>query len=175
MKKIAIIIIVGLLPIISQAQSFAKYENMKDVDAMVMTSKMFKMLAKVDLSEDNPEAREYLKLIENLDEIKMFTSSTASVMNEMQKDVESYLNSNSLDQLMRVNEDGKNIRFYSKAGKNDDYVSELFMFMEGKKEGEPISVILSITGEIDLSQLSRLTSDLKIPGAEELKNVENKS
>jgi len=36
-------------------------------------------------------------------------------------------------------------------------------------------VILSITGEIDLSQLSRLTSDLKIPGAEELKNVENKS
>jgi len=175
MKKIAIIIILGLLPIITQAQSFAKYENMKDVDAMVMTSKMFKMLAKVDLSEDNPEAREYLKLIENLDEIKMFTSSTASVMSEMQKDVATYLSSNSLDQLMRVKEDGKNIRFYSKAGKNDNYVSELFMFMEGEKEGEPISVILSITGEIDLSQLSRLTSDLKIPGAEELKNVENKS
>ncbi len=175
MKKIAIVIILGLLPIITQAQAFAKYENMKDVDAMVMTSKMFKMLAKVDLSEDNPEAREYLKLIENLDEIKMFTSSTASVMSEMQKDVATYLSSNSLDQLMRVKEDGKNIRFYSKAGKNDNYVSELFMFMEGEKEGEPISVILSITGEIDLSQLSRLTSDLKIPGAEELKNVENKS
>lgn len=175
MKKIAIVIIIGLLPIITQAQSFAKYENMKDVDAMVMTSKMFKMLAKVDLSEDNPEAREYLKLIENLDEIKMFTSTTASVRNEMQRDVESYLNSNSLEQLMRVNEDGKNIRFYSKGGKSDNYVSELFMFMEGEKEGELISVILSITGEIDLSQLSRLTSDLKIPGAEELKNVENKS
>jgi len=160
---------------ISLAQSFAKYENMKDVDAMVMTSKMFKMLAKVDLSDDNPEAKEYLKLIENLDEIKMFTSTTASVRNEMQKDVESYLNSNNLDQLMRVKEDGKNIRFYSKSGNRDNYVSELFMFMEGEKEGEPISVILSITGEIDLSQLSRLTSDLKIPGAEELKNVENKS
>ena len=175
MKKIAIVIIIGLLPMITQAQSFAKYEDMKDVDAMVMTSKMFKMLAKVDLSEDNPEAREYLKLIENLDEIKMFTSTTASVMSEMQKDVETYLNTNSLDQLMRVKEDGKNIRFYSKGGQNDNYVSELFMFMEGEKEGEPISIILSITGEIDLSQLSRLTSDLKIPGAEELKNVENKS
>ncbi|MBZ9728913.1 DUF4252 domain-containing protein [Salegentibacter sp. JZCK2] len=175
MKKIAIVIIIGLLPVITQAQSFAKYENMKDVDAMVMTSKMFKMLAKVDLSEDNPEAREYLKLIENLDEIKMFTSTTASVRSQMQKDVENYLSSNSLDQLMRVKEDGKNIRFYSKGGKNDNYVNELFMFMEGEKEGEPISVILSITGEIDLSQLSRLTSDLKIPGAEELKNVEKKS
>lgn len=175
MKKIAIVLVIGLLPIITQAQSFAKYENMKDVDAMVMTSKMFKMLAKVDLSEDDPEAKEYLKLIENLEEIKMFTSSTASVRSEMQKDVNSYLSSNSLEQLMRVNEDGKNIRFYSKSGKSDNYVSELFMFMEGEKEGEPISVILSITGQIDLSQLSRLTSDLKIPGAEELKNVENKS
>lgn len=175
MKKIAIVLIIGLLPVITQAQSFAKYENMKDVDAMVMTSKMFKMLAKVDLSDDDPEAKEYLKLIENLEEIKMFTSSTASVRSEMQKDVNSYLSSNSLEQLMRVNEDGKNIRFYSKSGKNDNYVSELFMFMEGEKEGEPISVILSITGQIDLSQLSRLTSDLKIPGAEELKNVENKS
>lgn len=175
MKNIALVIIIGLLPIITQAQSFAKYENMKDVDAMVMTSKMFKMLAKVDLSDDDPEAEEYLKLIENLDEIKMFTSTTASVRSEMQKDVESYLSSNSLEQLMRVKEEGKNIRFYSKSGKSDNYVSELFMFMEGEKEGEPISVILSITGQIDLSQLSRLTSELKIPGAEELKNVENKS
>lgn len=172
MKKIAILII-SILPLLTQAQTFDRYENMKDVDAMVMTSKMFKMLAKVDLSDDDPEAQEYLNLIENLDEIKMFTSSNASVRNEMQKDVTSYLSSNSLEQLMRVKEDGKNIRFYSKSGKNDNYVSELFMFMEGEKDGEPVSVILSITGEIDLSQLSRLTSDLKIPGAGELKKVEN--
>lgn len=148
---------------------------MKDVDAMIMTSKMFKMLAKVDLSAGDKEAQEYLKLIENLDEIRMFTSENSQVRAEMAKDVESYLKNGSLEQLMRVNEDGKNIKFYSKPGKNDDVVSELFMFMEGNKEGEPISVILSITGDIDLSQLSRLTSDLKVPGAEELKNVKNKS
>jgi len=175
MKKITILLLLVLIPLMTQAQAFNKYENMKDVDAMVMTSKMFKMLAKVDLSDDHPETKEYLKLIENLDEIKMFTSSTASVRNQMKKDVESYLSSNSLEQLMRVKEDGKNIRFYSKSGRNENVVSELFMFMEGEKEGEPISIILSITGDIDLSQLSRLTSDLKIPGAEELKNVKNKS
>lgn len=171
MKKLAIILILALFPMISQAQAFSKYENMKDVDAMVMTSKMFKMLAKVDLSDDHPETRQYLKLIENLDEIKMFTSSKTSVRQQMEKDVENYLSSNALNQLMRVKEDGKNIRFYSKSGRNDNVVSELFMFMEGQEKGEPISIILSITGDIDLSQLSRLTSDLKIPGAEELKNV----
>ena len=175
LKKITIVILIAFYPFTSNSQSFAKYENMKEVDAMVMTSKMFKMLAKVDFSDGDEEAQQYMKLIENLDEIRMFTSANTNVRSEMAKDVTSYLQAGSLEQLMRVNEDGKNIKFYSKPGKNDSVVSELFMYMEGNKDGEPISVILSITGDIDLSQLSRLTSDLKVPGAEELKNIENKS
>ncbi|WP_372917105.1 DUF4252 domain-containing protein [Salegentibacter sp.] len=175
MKKIAILFILGLLPIFTNAQAFEKYENMKEVDAMIMTSKMFKMLAKVDFSEGDEEAQQYMRLIENLDEIRMFTSSNSKVRSEMSRDVDSYLNNGSLEQLMRVNEDGKNIKFYSKPGKNENVVSELFMFMEGQEDGEPISVILSITGDIDLSQLSRLTQDLKVPGAEELNNIDKKS
>ncbi|MDR9456120.1 MAG: DUF4252 domain-containing protein [Salegentibacter sp.] len=175
MKKIAILFIIGLLPMITNAQAFEKYENMKEVDAMIMTSKMFKMLAKVDFSEGDEEAQQYIRLIENLDEIKMFTSSNSQVRSEMARDVDTYLKNGSLEQLMRVNEDGKNIKFYSKPGKNENVVSELFMFLEGQEDGEPISVILSITGDIDLSQLSRLTRDLKVPGADELNNLDKKS
>lgn len=174
MKKIAILFIIGLLPMITNAQAFEKYENMKEVDAMIMTSKMFKMLAKVDFSEGDEEAQQYVRLIENLDEIRMFTSSNNQVRSEMARDVDTYLKNGSLEQLMRVNEDGKNIKFYSKPGKNENVVSELFMFLEGQEDGEPISVILSITGDIDLSQLSRLTRDLKVPGAEELNNLDKK-
>lgn len=175
MRRIIIAFVLGLAPLLSIGQSFDKYENMKDVDAMIITSKMFKMLAKVDLSESDPEAQQYLKMIEDLNEIRVFTSKDSNVRKQMAADVKNYLQKGSLEQLMRVSEGDKNIKFYSKPGKNDNYVSELFMFMEGNKDGEPISVILSITGEIDLSQLSRLTADLKVPGAEELKNVENKS
>ncbi|MFZ0489494.1 MAG: DUF4252 domain-containing protein [Salegentibacter sp.] len=175
MRKLIIAFVLGLAPLLSIGQSFDKYENMKDVDAMIITSKMFKMLAKVDLSESDPEARQYLKMIEDLKEIRVFTSKDSNVRKQMATDVKTYLQKGSLEQLMRVSEGDKNIKFYSRPGKNDNYVSELFMFMEGHKDGEPISVILSITGEIDLSQLSRLTADLKVPGAEELKNVENKS
>lgn len=175
MKKISILFIIGLLPLLSHAQAFEKYENMKEVDAMIMTSKMFKMLAKVDFSEEDEEAQQYMRLIENLDEIRMFTSSNNQIRTDMARDVDNYLKNGSLEQLMRVNEDGKNIKFYSKPGKNETVVSELFMFMEGQEDGEPISVILSITGDIDLSQLSRLARDLKVPGAEELKNIDKKS
>lgn len=175
MKKLTILFIIGLLPMITNAQAFEKYENMKEVDAMIMTSKMFKMLAKVDFSEGDEEAQQYIRLIENLDEIRMFTSSNSQIRSEMARDVDTYLKNGSLEQLMRVNEDGKNIKFYSKPGKNENVVSELFMFLEGQEEGEPISVILSITGDIDLSQLSRLTRDLKVPGADELNNLDKKS
>ena len=79
-----------------------------------------------------------------------------------------------MDELMRVSEKGNNIKFYSKPGKNENFVSELFMFMEGEKDGKPISVIMSITGNLDLTKISQLTSDLKVPGSEELKNVKTK-
>ena len=175
MKKIAILFIIGLLPLMTNAQAFEKYENRKEVDEMIMTSKMFKMLAKVDFSEEDEDAQQYIRLIENLDEIRMFTSSNSEIRSEMARDVDTYLKNGSLELLMKINEDGKNIKFYSKPGKNENVVSELFMFLEGQEDGEPISIILSITGDIDLSQLSRLTQDLKVPGAKELNNLDKKS
>lgn len=175
MKKSIILVMVCLLSVMGYSQNFEKYDSMKDVDAVVMTSKMFKLLSKVDLSASDPEAQQYLNMIDNLNEIRIYTSGTSSVRSQMASDVNSYLNKSSLDELMRVNEDGNNIKFYSKPGKNDNFVSELFMFMEGEKDGKPISVIMSITGNLDLTKISQLTSDLKVPGSEELKNVKNKS
>ncbi|MGA8855356.1 MAG: DUF4252 domain-containing protein [Christiangramia sp.] len=175
MNRLVITLLLALAPMLSQSQNFEKYEDMKDVDAMVMTSKMFKMLAKVDLSENDPEAREYMNLIENLDRIQIYKSSNSSIMSQMATDVKAYLKKGSLEELMRVNDDGQNIKFYSLPGKNDNYVKELFMFLEGSEGDKPMTVILSITGEIDLSQLSKLTADLKVPGAEELKKANKKS
>ncbi|HET8854523.1 MAG TPA: DUF4252 domain-containing protein [Salinimicrobium sp.] len=174
MKKSLIIIAVALLmPIVSNAQNFAKYESMKGVDAVVITNKMFKLLTKIDLNADDPETQEYIDLIENLDEIRVFTTNQSSVRNQMAADVAEYLENSSLEELMRVKEDGKMVKFFYKPGKSEDYVSQLFMFMEGEEENEPISVILNITGEINLTQVSKLASDFDIPGGEQLENIEN--
>ncbi len=175
MNRLIITLLLSLVPLFSQSQNFQKYEDMKEVDAMVMTSKMFKMLAKVDLSNNDPEARAYMNLIENLDRIQIFKTSDPKVRDQMASDVKSYLQKNSMDELMRVSEDGKNIKFYSVPGKNDNYVKELFMYLQGETDNKPMTVILSITGDIDLSQLSKLTADLKVPGAEELKKANKKS
>ncbi|MEP6260474.1 MAG: DUF4252 domain-containing protein [Gillisia sp.] len=174
MKKSIILALIGIISFTGYGQNFEKYDSMKDVDAVVMTSKMFKLLSKVDLSSTDPEAQQYLNLIENLKEIRIYTSNLASVRSQMANDVSAYLNKGTMDELMRISEKGNNIKFYSKPGKNENFVSELFMFMEGEKDGKPISVIMSITGNLDLTKISQLTSDLKVPGSEELKNVKTK-
>ncbi len=172
MKKLIIATCAFLLPFLAGAQNFAKYENMKEVDAVVITSKMFKLLTKIDLNADDPETQEYIDLIENLEEIRVFTSKQAGVRRQMAADVNSYLKSGAMEELMRVSSDGKNVKFYYKPGRNDDYVSQLFMFMEGQDEKTPVSVILNITGEINLAQVSKLAQDLQIPGGEELENID---
>ncbi|TYP71715.1 DUF4252 domain-containing protein [Aquimarina intermedia] len=177
MKKLALLIAVVMITSISNAQSnFDKYENMKEVSSMVMTSKMFKLLSKIDFESSDQETQQYINLVENIKNIKVFATENQSIGKKMKADVNAYLKTATLDELMRVNSDGKNIKFYSKPGKDENYVSELFMFLEGGTEKNgPGTVILTITGNIDLRQVSKLADDLNIPGGKELKNVEKKN
>ena len=178
MKKVVIILILAIVPYVSNAQSyFDKYENMNDVTSMVMTSKMFKLLSKIDLESEDAETQQYLNLVENINNIKVFVTENKDVSQKMRGDVDKYLKTASLDELMRVkSDDGENIKFYVKPGKDEDHVNELFMYLEGNdKDQGPETVILTITGNIDLKQVSKLANDLNIPGGKELKKVEKRN
>jgi len=177
MKKFAIIIAIVLVPYLSIAQSnFDKYEDMNDVSSVVVTSQMFKLLSKLDIDSNDPEIKEYVNLVENIKNIKVFATENKEIGQQMKSDVQKYLSNSSLDELMRVKSDGKNVKFYSKPGKNDNYVKELFMFMEGlENDGGPNTVVLTITGDIDLRQVSKIADHLNVPGGEELKKVKKQN
>jgi len=174
MKKTAIIIALALAPIISWSQNvFDSFENKRDVTSVVVTKNMIKLLSKMDLDSSDPEAQAYLNLVNNLENIKVFITENSTVSAEMDTAVKSYLSeSNKLGELMRVKDKGQDIKFYSKEGKSDNFVSELLMHFTGNVDGKQTSVIMSITGNIDLKQISKLTSDLKVPGSEQLKNLD---
>lgn len=172
MKKLTLALLALIVPFLASAQNFDKYESMKEVDAVVVTSKMFKLLTKIDLNADDPETQAYIDLIENLKEMKVLSTTKDEIRKQMASDVASFIKKGGMEELMRVSEDGKTVRFYYKPGKNDDYVSQLFMFMEGEEKNKPMSVILNITGEINLAQVSKLANDFKIPGGKELEKVE---
>lgn len=176
MKKIITMLLLAALPLISWSQNqFDSFENEKDVTSVVFTKNMFKLLSKMDLNSSDPEAQAYLNLVDNLDNIKVFTTNNPEVAKRMDNAVEKYIGATkNLEELMRVRDDGKNIRFYSKEGKNENYVSELLMHLDGMVDGKPTTVVMSITGNIDLKQISKLTTELKVPGSDQLKNVDKK-
>ena len=177
MKKLAILVAIVMAPMVMSAQSvFDSFEDERDVSSVVVTKNMFKLLSKLDLESNDPEAKEYLELVNNLDNIKIYTTENKEVAARMDAAVETYLSKSSgLSELMRVKDDGKNIKFYSKEGKNDNFVSELLMHLTGNIDGDDRTIIMSITGNIDLKKISKLTSDLNMPGSEELKNIDKKN
>ena len=176
MKKLTILIALLITPILVNAQNaFDSFEDEKDVSSVIITKNMFKLLSKMDLNSSDPEAQEYLELVNNLDNIKIYTTDNPSVAKRMDAAVKTYVtNSKGLSELMRVKEDGKNCKFYSKEGKNENFVSELLMHLTGNIDGKERTVIMSITGNIDLKKISKLTNDLNMPGSEELKNIDKK-
>ena len=137
---------------------------------------MFKLIRDIDLESDDPETQQYKDLIDNIDYIRVFMTEDDATRNDMNSTVTNYLKSNKgLEELMRVNDDGKRVRFYSKDGESEGFVSELLMHVTGEMDGKQMSAIMSLTGDLNLNQISKLTKDLKLPGSEELKNIDKKN
>ncbi|MDC8003696.1 DUF4252 domain-containing protein [Aureisphaera galaxeae] len=176
MKKIAILMALLITPMLVTAQSvFDSYEEESEVTSVVVTKNMFKLLSKIEVDSNDPEVQEYMEMVNSLNNIKVFITEDDGIGSRMKADVQKYVSaSKGLEELMRVRDDGKNVKFYSKQGKDENHVSELLMFLEGEMDGKEGTVIMSITGDIDLKQISKLTKDLNVPGSDELENVKNK-
>jgi thermostable 8-oxoguanine DNA glycosylase len=92
----------------------------------------------------------------------------------MKATVNSYLKSNPLEELMRVNGDGKNVKIYVKSGANENIVRELLMFIEGTNMKDASTVVLSLTGNFSLDEISMLTEKMSLPGGDDLKKASKK-
>ncbi len=75
-----------------------------------------------------------------------------------------------LEELMRVNESGKNVRIWVKSGSTDTRVKELLMFIENASKQDE-TVLMSLTGDFELSEVAVLTDKMKIPGGDDLKKA----
>ncbi|WP_460219562.1 DUF4252 domain-containing protein [Psychroserpens sp. MEBiC05023] len=185
MKKLILILAIALTSTVSFGQSiFDKYEDNEEVMSVIVNQRMFKMLATMGVDVDDPEAQEYIDMAKNITGLKVFTTGDASISADMKATVSSYLKTSKLDELMRIKDGDQTVKFYVKEGKDENHVKELLMFVNGLKEltnGQDITingkkrevetVLLSLTGDIDLRQISKLTNQMNMPGGEQLKKA----
>lgn len=169
MKKYILILLVAVTPIAGFSQSlFDKYEDLEDVTSVVVSKKAFELLAKMDIEVDDPEAQDFMDIATSVSSLKVFTTDNESIGADMKASVNKYLRSSSLTELMRVKDKDANVKFYIKEGSDDDHVSELLMFVTGIKEIEANgrkfeTVLLSLTGNIDLNKINSLTNKMNLP------------
>lgn len=176
MKKYILIAVMALLPLAGFSQSvFDKFEDLDDVTTVIVNKSMFNLLSKMDIETNDPEAQEFISIVNSLKSLKVFTTENKKIGDDMKSSVDSYLNSSKMEELMRIKDKDANVKFYIKEGKDADHVSELLMFVTGMKDVEANghkfeTVILSLTGDIDLNNISSLTKKMNLP--EELNEAE---
>lgn len=172
--KINRIILVAVMVMsgwIASAQSqFDKFEDIDGVTSVVVTQKAFSLMSKIGSESDD----EYMELIKNIESLKVFATESAEVAKQMEAAAKSYLKTANLEELMRVKDGDSNVTIYVKEGKSADFVSELFMFVKDSENSSKESVIISLTGNIDLNQVSKLTQKMDLPGGEHLEKAGKK-
>jgi hypothetical protein len=155
------------------AQDFSKYDNVREVNSFMVNKSMFKLMSKLDLDSDDEDMKVYLDLVENLDDIKIYTTESLEYGKQLQSDFNALKSKNNLEELMRVNSDGKNVNFYIKPGESDDFVNQLLMFINSSDASDSQSVLMLINGKIDLKNISKLTSQMNIPGGKSLEKLKD--
>lgn len=184
MNKLNLIVITGLLMFASaglQAQNimeklFDKYHGKDGYTTVNISSEMFKMFADMEVKgEKSNEATEMINAASKLTGIKAITVSRDSANStlsdrratELFNEVKPLIGT-AYAMLMEVNDSNEKVMVYTR--RTGKIVSELLVLVR-----EPHStVFLSITGDVDLEQIGRLTSKMKIHGTENLKKVHNK-
>jgi hypothetical protein len=166
------------IPVFVNAQSpidkvFEKYAGQDGFTTVNISKEMFQMLMQMGQGESkDTNAVELKKMMEQLTGLKVLTFSfdstkivkAVSVYNEFA----GVFPASAYKELMTINEGRQNIKFMTKqdaAGK----IGEMVMLMKDKTE----VAVLSLTGNIDLSTVSKLSKGMNIHGMEGLKKMGN--
>lgn len=158
MKYLYITLFFLSFPLLGNSQSvFETFDNNEKVTTVSVSQSGFKLMAR--FAGDSPEEQEFSDMINNLSQLKMYVTDDADVANQMNQVAKDYVKKKKLVELMRVKEGDSNVIIYIREGENPDLVKEVLMFASEEEQ----SVVVSISGEIDLNQLAMLSEKMNLP------------
>ena len=170
MKKILIILVIAILPILAIAQNtpvdelFDKYSGQEGITSVYITSYMFSLFT--DLETDDPDFDE---LIKNLKGIKILaTDDSYPGKVDFYKEIIGKLPMSEYNELMVIREKDQIVKFL--LNEKDGKIIELLIIAGGADE----NAIISIQGNIDLKNISKLSKSMNISGLEHLEEIDEK-
>lgn len=151
--------VLALVPTLFFGQTaFDKFEGREDITSVSVNKKTFEMLGEIKADgkdkKDN-DISKYLGMADKIDNLKVLTTSSIKASAELKSTFETYKKKENLEQLMKVNDEGKNIQIYVKNGKSSSDVKEFLIFVEGGDKIGDETVLVSLVGDIDLKKIMK--------------------
>jgi hypothetical protein len=153
---------------------FDQFDGREEIVSVLVNKKMFELMSKVKVDASDKETQQYLKLIQNLENLRVFSTTNTKAAREMKTVADSYIKAAFLEELKKVNENGKQITIDVKRAGGNNQLNEFLMFIEEDANGINRSVLMSLTGVFNLNDISILTDKMQIPGGTELKKLTQK-
>jgi len=166
-----------LIPLLVNAQSpidriFEKYTGQEGFTTVNISKDMFQMFSGMGDAKDT-STMEMKKIMDQLTGLKVLTCNADTVKQgkatAFYNETVALLPASVYKELMTVNDEGNNMRFLTKQDASGK-IQEMVMLSKGKHE----IVVMSITGSIDLSSLSKLSKRMNIHGLENLEKMKDK-
>lgn len=174
MKKILTItfMLASLMAFKVQAQEdaiskfFGKYVDDPSFTQVTVTSRMFGLFANLDAEDE--EDKELMEAISNVKGLRILAKDSAANGRALYKEAFNTIPAKDYDELMSIREKDSDMKFLIK--EKDGVIAELLMLMGGDNE----FFMLSLVGEINLNQISKLSRTMDIDGFDKLGKIDEK-
>jgi len=134
-------------------QIFDRYAGKEGYTSVVITRQMFALIAEMEAAPDD----EYMKMIRNLDGIKILTCTQSPAQcKAFYDEVLGAIDLKVFEELMDIQNPDERVRFMVR--KREGKVTDLVVITGGQNE----NALIWITGIIDMKSIGRLTRDLNL-------------
>lgn len=170
MKKI--IALVALMIVLNGAfaqdaisKFFTKYQSDESFTQVTVSGKMFSLFT--NMEADTPEDKEVLDAISKLKGLRILAKENTSDARALYKEAFALVPVPEFEELMSVRDKDKDMKFYIK--ESGGKISELLMIAGGIDD----FMVMSLFGEIDLKQVSRIGKKMDVKGLENLEKIKD--
>ena len=159
------------------AQSvFETYKSNERVNYVSISPQMFSMLAKLNIDNKDPESKEFLELVSQINTFKLLRTDEPIISDDFSDWTQEYAKTNQLSELMQVREDQTTVYFFATLSEKENIVNQLVMLAQEDNDNVALgyrnqTVLLYIDGKIDLVRIASLVQKLDIPGGKELNKL----
>ncbi len=172
MKKITILFAIMVLSLGAFAQDdaisrfFEKYAEDENFTNITITSRMFGLFANLDAEEE--EDKELLDAVSKVKGLKIITKDDIEKpeADALYKEAFELIPEKEYDELMTISDKDTDMKFLIK--EEGGVITELLMVLHSDDQ----FFLLSLIGDIDLKQISKLSKSMSIDGFEHLKNID---